>query len=239
APHSSNWDGIWGFAAKLALGLEIRVLGKAQLFRWPLGPLLRRLGVIPIDRSAPQGTVGQAVELIRRSERIWYTLAPEGTRKRVERWKTGFWKIAHDAQVPILPAYFHYPDKVIGLGPPFRTSGDMDADLAALRQWYRPWQGRHRGTPCARARLSRATRSAGRGGSRHRATPGACPHPGPGPPPRRHDLPPGCSPRCSGCWRRCRRSRSPRLRLRLRLRLRPGARRCWSSTAARAWTRAS
>lgn len=146
APHSSNWDGIWGFAAKLALGLEIRVLGKAQLFRWPLGPLMRRLGVIPIDRSAPQGTVGQAAALIRGSDRIWYTLAPEGTRRRVERWKTGFWKIAHEAGVPILPAYFHYPERVIGLGPLFRTGDDMEADLAALREWYRPWQGRNRGT---------------------------------------------------------------------------------------------
>ena len=146
APHSSNWDGIWGFAAKLALGLEIRVLGKAQLFRWPLCPLLRRLGVIPIDRSAPQGTVGQAAQMIRDSERVWYALAPEGTRRRVERWKTGFWKIAHQAQVPILPAYFHYPARQIGIGPLFATSDDMDADIAALREWYRPWMGRNRGT---------------------------------------------------------------------------------------------
>ena len=146
APHSSNWDGIWGFAAKLALGLEIRVLGKAQLFRWPLAPLMRRLGVIPIDRSAPQGTVGQAVALIGDSPRVWYALAPEGTRKRVERWKTGFWKIAHGAQVPILPAYFHYPERIIDIGEPFHTSDDMEADLEALRTWYRPWQGRNRGT---------------------------------------------------------------------------------------------
>jgi 1-acyl-sn-glycerol-3-phosphate acyltransferase len=146
APHSSNWDGIWGFAAKLALGLEIRVLGKAQLFWWPLGPLLRKLGVIPVDRSRSQGTVEQAVELIRNSPRIWYTLAPEGTRKRVERWKTGFWKIAHGAGVPILPAYFHYPEKTIGLGPLFTTGEDMEADILALREWYRPWRGRNRGT---------------------------------------------------------------------------------------------
>ena len=76
----------------------------------------------------------------------WYALAPEGTRKRVERWKTGFWKIAHEAQVPILPAYFHYPDKRIGVGPLFATTGDMAADIAALRAWYRPWIGRNRGT---------------------------------------------------------------------------------------------
>ena len=146
APHSSNWDGVWGFAAKLALGFEVKVLGKAQLFWWPLGPLLRRLGVIPIDRSSPQGTVGQAVDMIRRSERIWYAITPEGTRKRVERWKTGFWKIAHEAQVPILPAYFHYPDRRIGIGPLFATSGDMAADVAALRAWYAPWIGKNRGT---------------------------------------------------------------------------------------------
>jgi 1-acyl-sn-glycerol-3-phosphate acyltransferase len=146
APHSSNWDGVWGFAAKLALGFEVRVLGKAQLFWWPLGPVLRRLGVIPIDRSSPQGTVGQAVAMIRASECIWYALAPEGTRKPVERWKSGFWKIAHEAQVPILPAYFHYPERRIGIGPLFHTSGDMAADIAALRAWYAPWMGKHRGT---------------------------------------------------------------------------------------------
>lgn len=146
APHSSNWDGIWGFAAKLALGFEVKVLGKAQLFWWPLGPLLRRLGVIPIDRSSPQGTVGQAVDMIRRADRIWYAITPEGTRKRVEKWKSGFWKIAHEARVPILPAYFHYPEKRIGIGPLFATSGDMAADIAALRGWYAPWIGKNRGT---------------------------------------------------------------------------------------------
>lgn len=146
APHSSNWDGIWGFAAKLALGFEARVLGKAQLFWWPLGPLLRRLGVVPIDRSSAHGTVEQAVEMIRDNDRIWYALAPEGTRKRVERWKTGFWKIAHGAQVPILPAYFHYPERTIGIGALFHTTDDMHADMRALREWYRPWQGRNRGT---------------------------------------------------------------------------------------------
>lgn len=146
APHSSNWDGVWGFAAKLALGFEVKVLGKAQLFWWPLGPLLRRLGVIPIDRSSPQGTVEQAVDMIRRADRLWYAITPEGTRRRVEKWKSGFWKIAHEAQVPILPAYFHYPEKRIGVGPLFHTSDDMAADIAALRAWYVPWIGRNRGT---------------------------------------------------------------------------------------------
>lgn len=146
APHSSNWDGLWGFAAKLALGIRITVLGKQQLFWWPLSLLLRKLGVIPVDRAAPQGTVGQAAQMIVRAERLWFALTPEGTRKRVERWKTGFWKIADATRVPIVPAYFHYPDKVIGIGEPFHTTGDAQADIARIREWYRQWQGRNRGT---------------------------------------------------------------------------------------------
>jgi len=148
APHSSNWDGIWGFAAKLALGVEIKVLGKDSLFRVPLlGAVLRHLGVIPVDRSAAHGVVEQASAMIRQADKIWFALAPEGTRKPVERWKTGFWKIARAADVPILPAYFHYPDKVIGIGPAFLPGDDMTADIARIRAWYRPWQGKHHGTP--------------------------------------------------------------------------------------------
>jgi 1-acyl-sn-glycerol-3-phosphate acyltransferase len=146
APHSSNWDGVWGMAAKLALGFAVRVLGKDSLFWWPLSLLLHRLGVIPLDRSRPQGVVGQSVDLIRQSPKLWFALAPEGTRKPVRQWKAGFLKIAHGAGVPVLLVYFHYPDRIIGIGPLFHTSGDLEADMAAVRAWYRPWQGRNRGT---------------------------------------------------------------------------------------------
>jgi 1-acyl-sn-glycerol-3-phosphate acyltransferase len=147
APHSSNWEGFWGFAAKLALGLDIRILGKHQLFWWPLGPILRRLGVIAVDRSAARGVIEQAAALIDEADKFWFGLAPEGTRKPGVPWKPGFWKIAKAAGVPVLPAYFHYPDKVIGIGPPFVLGDDMAADIARIRAWYRPWQGRHHGTP--------------------------------------------------------------------------------------------
>ena len=143
APHTSNWDAVWGLAAKLGLGLELRVLGKQELFVGPLGWLLHRLGVIPIDRDASHGVLRQAAQLMRDSERIWFTLAPEGTRKPVTRWKTGFWKIARTAGVPILPMYFHYPDRILGIGPLFHPGDDMDADIAAIRAWYAPWTGRH------------------------------------------------------------------------------------------------
>jgi 1-acyl-sn-glycerol-3-phosphate acyltransferase len=146
APHSSNWDGIWGLGVKLALGLDVRILGKDSLFRVPLlGYVLQRMGVIPVDRTAAHGVVDQSVALIRGSEKFWYGLAPEGTRKRVERWKTGFWKIAKAADVPVLPAYFHYGRRVVGIGPPFALTDDMHADIARIQAWYRTVsQGRNR-----------------------------------------------------------------------------------------------
>ena len=146
APHSSNWDGVWGFAALLAMGLDLRILGKKELFRWPLGPVMRFLGIIPIDRSAPGGFVAQSIETMQNADALWIGIAPEGTRKRVEKWKTGFWKLARGAQVPVIPSYFHYPHKIIGIGPTITLSDDMAADMARIREWYRPWQGRNRGT---------------------------------------------------------------------------------------------
>lgn len=148
APHSSNWDGLWGFATKLALGIDIRVLGKDSLFRVPvLGGLLRWLGVMAVDRKKASGVVAQAAELIHDCPGgIWYGLAPEGTRKRVEHWKAGFWKIAKAADVPVLPMYFHYPERIVGFGPLFHPGDDMAADMAAIRAWYRPWIGKNRGT---------------------------------------------------------------------------------------------
>src|SRR3546814_18141009 len=103
-----------------------RSLGKDALFRIPvIGWLLKRLGVIPVDRKAAQGVVEQAAALIRGSDRFWYGLAPEGTRKRVERWKTGFWKIARAADVPVLRMYFHYPERIVGFGPLFYLSDEI------------------------------------------------------------------------------------------------------------------
>jgi len=146
APHSSWWDGVWGLVMKSALGIDVSFMAKRELFAGPLGWLLRRAGGIPIERTQSSGVVEQMTARFAASERLWLGIAPEGTRKRVSKWKNGFWHIARNAGVPILPVYFDYPSRTIGLGPLFETSGDIAADLAALHAFYAPWRGKHRGT---------------------------------------------------------------------------------------------
>ena len=144
APHSSNWDGVWGAAVKLGMGVKLSILGKDALVKAPLfGPLARWQGVIGVDRSAAHGVVEQATMAIRNADRMWFTIAPEGTRKWVERWKPGFWHIARNAGVPVVPAYFDYANKVIGIGPLFELTGDMHADIARIQRWYAPYKGRN------------------------------------------------------------------------------------------------
>jgi 1-acyl-sn-glycerol-3-phosphate acyltransferase len=141
APHSSNWDGMHGLAMKQVLGLDLAFAAKRQLFWWPLGPILRKVGAFPIDRGAATDLVQRMAEEFARHEHFWFGVAPEGTRKHVLRWKTGFWRIAKAANVPIIPAYFHYPEKRAGIGSLFHLSDDMDADIARLREFYGPWRG--------------------------------------------------------------------------------------------------
>ena len=141
APHTSAWDVVIGLLVIQASGLQVTFMGKQEAFKWPLGPILRRYGGMPVNRKAPGGVIEQVVEKINASERMWFALAPEGTRKAVKEWKTGFWKIAKQADVPVCCAYFHFPEKVIGVGEVFELSDDMDADIAKIRAWYKPLSG--------------------------------------------------------------------------------------------------
>jgi len=144
APHSSWWDGIWGLLIKVGIGADVNFMGKQELFAGPLGGLLLRLGGIPIDRGAAKGVFEQMVDQYQHRDAFWLGIAPEGTRKPVQRWKSGFWQIARHADVPIVTACFNYPDKTIVIGPLFHTSDDMEADLQRLREFYAPFRGKHR-----------------------------------------------------------------------------------------------
>ena len=138
APHSSNWDFIVGLGLVFALRLDIRFIGKAELFRGPLGPLMRRLGGLAVDRTRPEGFVEQTVALFEKEERMLLVVAPEGTRKPVTRWKTGFYRIALGAGLPIVPGYFDHRRKAMGFGPAVVPTGNREADVATLRAFYAP-----------------------------------------------------------------------------------------------------
>lgn len=146
APHSTNWDVIWGLLVKVGLRLDVHFIGKREAFFWPLGFLLRTFGGMPIDRKAAHGVVGEMARQFAAHERFWLAIAPEGTRKKVHKWKSGFWHIARAAQVPIIPIYFHYPEKIIGFGALIHPTADVNADMARIRAFYAPWQGKNRGT---------------------------------------------------------------------------------------------
>jgi len=133
-PHTSNWDFVWGVLAKWAIGLPLAFWGKDTLFRIPIfGRWLRWIGGLPVDRQAAQGVVAQtAARLIAaraRGEFLWLGLAPEGTRSRTAGWRSGFYHVATQAQVPVALAYIDYAQREVGLDSAWRVHGDLDADL--------------------------------------------------------------------------------------------------------------
>ncbi|TAM28358.1 MAG: acyltransferase [Rhodanobacter sp.] len=146
APHSSWWDGIWGLLIKVGIGADVHFMGKQELFRGPLGRLLIKLGGIPINRGAAKGVVEQMIEQFQQHDQLWLGIAPEGTRKPVKHWKSGFLRIAHAANVPIMPVLFDYPSKTFILEAPVHTTGDFNADMARIRALFRPAHGKHRNT---------------------------------------------------------------------------------------------
>ncbi len=136
APHTSNWDFVIGIAAMFALGVRVSWLGKHTIFGALLGPLMRWLGGIPVDRRAPGGVVEQAVESFRGEPSLLLGLSPEGTRKPVPRWHRGFLHIAHGAGVPIVPVTFDYRRRRIVLADPVEPGSGVEADLDALRPFF-------------------------------------------------------------------------------------------------------
>lgn len=143
APHTSNWDFFFGMSAVLALGLRAHWMAKHTLFRWGVGPILRWLGGIPVNRGEPYGVVDQLVERFRVEEAFVLGITPEGTRKKVKQWKTGFHRIAVQAELPIVLAFFDYRQRIVGIGPEIFPSADLDRDLARIMAFYKQWLPRH------------------------------------------------------------------------------------------------
>lgn len=136
APHSTNWDFPLTLAMANVSGVRIRWLGKDALFKGIMGPVMRRLGGVAIDRSAPGGMVAQLASEFAHHEDLVLVVPAEGTRSLTEHWKSGFYRIAEQAGVPIVCAFVDSASRTGGFGPVVTPSGDMRADMDVIRAFY-------------------------------------------------------------------------------------------------------
>lgn len=137
APHTSNWDYVVGQLYYLSAGIKAKILIKKELFYFPLGILLRALGGIPVDRRRKTDIVEQLISKFKESDSFILTITPEGTRKRVSEWKTGFHRIGTGANVPVVLGFFDYEKKMVGTGDYFYLSGDLESDMKRIKMFYR------------------------------------------------------------------------------------------------------
>lgn len=142
APHTSWIDILLGFAARKKLNIgHAKFMAKKELFDGPFGKVFSRLGGTPVDRSTKHGMVEQAVALFNSNEKFIIALAPEGTRKRVNKLRTGFYHIAKAAQVPILPIGFDFKNKKVIVGDPLFTSANEEEDMKKILTFFANIQG--------------------------------------------------------------------------------------------------
>lgn len=137
-PHTSVWDLVISYLYYRSVGGDAKVMVKKEFFFWPLGPIIRWMGGIPVDRSRTGGAsiIRQVVEEFKKSETLHLAIAPEGTRKGVTRWKGGFHTIAKAADVPVYLGYFDWKRKVVGRGQKVELTDDVNSDLKRIQHIY-------------------------------------------------------------------------------------------------------
>ena len=136
APHTSNWDFVVGLLCDLALDLDAVWLAKHTIFVGPFGSWLKSLGGIPVVRKASHNVVSQAAAEFARRDRMVLAVAPEGTRSKVESWKSGYWHIARAAGVPIVPVGFDFVRRAAVIGPLRFTTDSLEEDEASLKEFF-------------------------------------------------------------------------------------------------------
>jgi 1-acyl-sn-glycerol-3-phosphate acyltransferase len=143
APHTSNWDFMIILLLMTVEDIPIRWLGKDSLFRWPMGIFWRSLGTIPVNRRERTNLVDQVAAIFDQCDDLIIGISPEGTRNKASHWRTGFYYIALKADVPIVMAYIDYENKVCGLGPSIKPTGDIQADFMVIRDFYSEIVGKY------------------------------------------------------------------------------------------------
>jgi 1-acyl-sn-glycerol-3-phosphate acyltransferase len=141
-PHTSNWDFIIGMLFKVGHGLPANWIGKTEMFPAPFTGLLKWLGGIPVDRRRAAGFIEALVEEFRSRDWIWVAIAPEGTRARTDHVKSGFYQIAVAANVPVALGYIDYATRTVGIDTYLHMTGNRDADMARIREFYASKRGR-------------------------------------------------------------------------------------------------
>jgi len=142
APHTSNWDAFWALSYKVAVELDVKFFAKHSAFWFPLGNILRALGGIDLDRERAGSAVKQAINMFKEEDSLYFGLAPEGTRKKTKGWKTGFYRIAMGANVPIYLGFLDFGNRRIGFDRKVELTGDPETDLAVIREFYKGMDGR-------------------------------------------------------------------------------------------------
>ena len=142
-PHTSNWDFVVGIVARAAISLRCHFLAKDTLFRGAFGRWLRRVGGIPTNRRNSTGMIGDLAHEFAQHEEFHLVIAPEGTRRKTDHWKSGFYRLALAARVPLGLAFIDYGRREIGIGAWLALSGDEAADLDRIRAFYADKRGRH------------------------------------------------------------------------------------------------
>ena len=144
APHTSNWDLPYTLMVAFALRLNIYWMGKQSIFTFPFGGLMRWLGGIAVNREASSNLVtASAQALIHAEGPVQLVIPPEGTRSKTRYWKTGFYYIALEANVPILMTYMDYHSKISGIGPMLHPTGDIEKDMEIVKAFYAPFKGKN------------------------------------------------------------------------------------------------
>lgn len=136
-PHTSNWDFVLGMLAKWGMGLPVNWVAKHSMFWGPFRPMFIAMGGVPLNREKTTGFIQKNVELFAQRENFILGLMPEGTRSKTDHWKTGFYHIAHGANVPIALAYLDYKNKVIGIGDVMKATGDICTDFEIIKDFYK------------------------------------------------------------------------------------------------------